>query len=211
MSARRHSAPARKRDVRVAKASNAREAVGVLTPGAEIYILTYGQFALLDAIVEILHQTGPARVVVATWTAANADLSRMEQQLSTNAGLITDLRWIVDRSFATRQPAYCAKMRELFGDQCIRTTRTHAKFVTIRNDHWSLAIRTSANLNENPRMESLEISDDDALCSFLENVADDLFDEQPPGVLNGDLPLLAHAPDTHRRPVVAMGVAKVGR
>jgi hypothetical protein len=79
-------------------------------------------------------------------------------------------------------------MRRLFGDACIRTTRSHAKFATIRNDRWAIAVRTSMNLNENPRLENIEISDDPALCGFLESVADDLYADQPTGIFDGELP-----------------------
>ena len=148
----------KKRDIRTAKAGNANNAIGVLTPGCEIFILTFGQFSLLDAISTILDQTGPADVAISTWTAATADLQRSAAILK--RGGIRSLRMIVDRSFLTRQPDYCATMRALFGDESIRTARLHSKFATITNDDWTIAIRTSMNLNENPRLENLEISDD---------------------------------------------------
>lgn len=187
--ARTHKAAARKRDIRAAKTCNARDAIGTLAPGAELYVLTMGQFSIADAIVALTEQTGPVHVTLATWTAADADLHRTAQLLQD--AVFLSLRFLVDRSFITRQPAYCATMRRLFGDDCIRTARTHAKFVTLHNDAWTLAVRTSMNLNENPRMESLEISDDPALCGFLESVADEVFTAQAPGDFNGQLPGLA--------------------
>lgn len=105
---------------------------------------------------------------------------------------------IVDRSFLTRQPGYCAQMRRLFGDECIRTMRSHAKFAVIRNDRWTIAVRTSMNLNTNPRLEQMEISDDPGLADFLTAVADDLWAEQAPGVFDGELPLLASIPSVER-------------
>jgi len=206
--AKAHRAAARKREIRIAKAGNARAAIGPLSPGAEVYILTFGQFSLMDAVVEILRQTGPADVVISTWTAANADLARTAESVR-NADIRT-LRWIVDRSFLTRQPAYCAAMREMFGDESIRTTRSHAKFVTIQNDDWQIAIRTSMNLNENPRLENIEISDDAALCGFMRAVADELFEEAPAGDFGRGLPILEAINDstTPRHP--AMGKAAVG-
>ena len=144
----------RKRSVRAARTGNARDAIGTLEPGCEIYCLTYGQFSLIDALVALLEQTGPADVVLATWTAAQADLRRAATLMQQDSGQIRSLRMIVDRSFLTRQPEYCATMRELFGDAAIRTARSHAKFMAIRNDRWNLAVRTSMNLNENPRLEN---------------------------------------------------------
>jgi hypothetical protein len=44
-----------------------------------------------------------------------------------------------------------------------------------------VAIRTSMNLNENPRLESIEVSDDPALAGFLLSVVDELWAEESPG------------------------------
>lgn len=206
--ARSHRRTIESRDIRAAKKGNAREAIGTLEHGCEIYVLTYGQFSLMDALVAILEQTGPAEVVVSSWTAGSADLTRSARLLESAA--ITDLRFVVDRSFLTRQPEYCAKMRRLFGDNCIRTTRSHCKFATIQNDAWQIAVRTSMNLNENPRLENLEISDDPALCEFMRRVADDLFREQEPGVFDGELPELASVKNVERAGIVQMGRAKAG-
>lgn len=201
--AQSHRREPKTRDVRGAKTGSAREAIGVLAPGSEVYILTFGQFSLMDAIVAVLDQTGPADVTISTWTAANADLSKTAQLVE--RATIRRLRMIVDRSFVTRQPGYCAHMRKLFGDECIRTARTHAKFVAVRNERWGVAIRTSMNLNENPRLENIEISVDDGLCSFLERVSDGLFAEQSAGAMDGGLPILAAIANVDRVGGVSTG------
>lgn len=199
MKAQTHRAPIRRRRiVRACKTGTATEAIGTLTPGCEIFTLTYGQFSLIDALCAILEQTGPAHVTVATWSAAEADLRRAERLLST--AKISSMRYIVDRSFATRQPEYCQAMRTLFGDDCIRTARAHSKWATITNDRWTLAIRTSMNLNHNPRLENIEISDDPELHDFLKTAADDLFTEQQPGSFNAELPKMESLEDTRPEP-----------
>jgi len=104
---------------------------------------------------------------------------------------ILSMRFIVDRSFLTRVPQYCADMRFLFGDSCIRTGRTHAKFATIHNDEWTIALRTSMNLNHNARSENFELSDDPELFAFLKQVCDDIFNEVDEGdMTRSPLPLL---------------------
>lgn len=192
------------RDIRTAKYGSAREAVGDLVADCEIYVLTYGQFSLIDALVAILDQTGPAYVDLATWTAASADLRTMARLLEGAA--IGRMRYVVDGSFLTRQPEYCTVMRDLFGDDCIRTTKMHGKFATIRNAEWSLAIRTSMNLNTNPRLENIEISDDPALCAFLTTIVDEIYSEQPVGLFDQTLPKLESLPNT-----TVIGGVQVGR
>lgn len=186
------------REVREARSESAVRALAGLESGAELLVMTFGQFSLIDALWALLRQTGPADVSIATWTAAGADTTRAEQFL--RDGRIRSIRWLVDRSFETRQPAYCATLRSLFGDETIRTTRSHAKFATIRNDQWSLGIRSSMNLNNNPRLETFEVSDDPVMADFLDGIFDEVFAGQPPGVMNGELP-----------PVVSVASIEAGR
>jgi hypothetical protein len=189
------------REVRDARRLAAREAVGELVPGLEVFIFTHGQFSLIDALFWLVEQTGPADVTLSTWTAAAADLTTAAKMVERSK--IRSLRFLVDRSFLTRQPEYCGEMRRLFGDRCIRTTRTHAKFATIRNEAWNLAVRTSMNLNTNPRLENFEVSDDPEFAAFLERVADEVFEVQAEGSFSGELPFL--------EPSIEVGYARFSR
>lgn len=155
------------------------DAVGPIEPGCEIFGLSKGQFSLIDIIEHCLSATGPADVTLSTWTAAGADLGFAYGMM--RDGRIRKFQIIVDFSFPTRQPEYCAALRERFGDDCIRVTKTHAKFVVIRNEDWSIVIRSSMNLNENRRLESFEISDHPGMADFLLDVARRLFESQEDG------------------------------
>ncbi|MEZ6068290.1 MAG: hypothetical protein R3B90_21830 [Planctomycetaceae bacterium] len=154
-------------------ARTAAGAIGAIEPGMELYCLTMGKFSLIDVIEHVLASTGPADVVVSTWTAAAADIGFANRLLVD--GRLLSLRFVVDYSFPFRQPAYCAALREAFGDDAIRATKNHAKFVLIRNAEWSIVVRTSMNLNECRRLESLEVSDDAELAAWLSDVVDRLF------------------------------------
>ena len=165
-----------KRSIDHCLSDNAHVAIGKLSPGCEIFCLTKGQFSLINMIVALLDQTGPAHVDVATWTAAKREIDSAHSLLKT--GRILKLRFLVDFSFPRRQPKYCAQLRARFGDDSIRVTKTHAKFILVRNDTWNLVVRTSMNLNKNARLEVLEISDDPLFAQFLLSVVDELFDSQ---------------------------------
>lgn len=169
----------RQRSIRAAKLGAAHDAIGPITKRCEIYVLTFGQFSLIDTLIHILDATGPAAVDISTWTAAHAHLDRSAKLLA-NANILK-IRFLVDRSFIKRQAAYCEHMRALFGDDCIRVCKNHSKFLTVRNDDWDIAVRTSMNLNENPRLENLEISDDRRLAGFLTAVVDDIFADHSAG------------------------------
>jgi hypothetical protein len=178
----------RHRTTRAFRHESAKVALDGIEPGVEIVCLTYGQFSLIDAITVLLEQTGPADVTISTWSAAHADLEHARTFLDN--GLIRSIRFAVDRSFVNRQPEYCRSLVKIYGPDCIRSTRLHSKFVIIRNDRWNIAVRTSMNLNENPRLELIEVSDDPGLAGFLQAEVDRLFAQQPPGVFAGDLDAL---------------------
>lgn len=160
-------------------AVSAADAIGEISHGCEIFGVNKGKFSLIDIITHCLATTGPADLTVATWTAAGADMKFAHALL--RDGRIRGIRFIVDWSFLTRQPEYCAAMRERFGDAAIRATKMHAKFVTIRNEEWSIAIRSSMNLNENRRLETFEISDDPRLTDYLDELVAELFADDPAG------------------------------
>lgn len=181
------------RSVRVAKIATATEAIGTIEKNTDTFILTYGQFSLIDAVVAILDQIGPAHVSLSTWTAAHAHLERSAELLG-SADLLS-FRMIVDRSFQSRQPEYHHHMIELFGAECIRAIRTHAKFIVLRNEHFSVVCRTSMNLNENPRLENIEISEDDDFARFFESIVDEVFREVPAGS-NSSTPKLNGIPES---------------
>lgn len=201
--ARAHARAKRDRDKRVVRVANARTALSGLDHDTELYVLTFGQFSLLDAITAILDVTGPASVTISTWTAATADLSRAEGFL--RDGRIMRLRFLVDRSFLTRQPGYARQLVEAFGVDAVRTTRTHAKFATVTNDEWGVAVRTSMNMNENPRLEHIEVGDDPGLCGFLNGVVEEIWETEPAG-LGGSRGL----PVVSERGPSSVGVSGVG-
>jgi hypothetical protein len=152
---------------------NCADMIGPISPGCEIYCLQRGQFSLIDLLEHLLGQTGPADLIVSTWTAAGADIDYARRFLDDDR--VRSCRWLVDFSFPARQPGYCAALRDRFGDGNIRATKNHAKFLLVRNERWNLAVRTSMNLNENRRLESVEISDDPDLAGWLQTVVDDIF------------------------------------
>lgn len=169
-----HKAKApRKRAIRECFGGDARIAIGDISPGCEIFGFNKGQFSLMDVIVALLDQTGPATIDLSTWTAANADIRHAYQFLE--SGRITGARWVVDVSFPTRQRDYWMALLERFGPDAIRLTRTHAKFCVIRNADWNIVLRSSMNLNKNPRFENFEISDDSDFADYFTDVVNEIF------------------------------------
>jgi len=167
----------RKRSIdRAFNGESAKKAIGEIKHGCEIYGFTKGQFSLIDVIEHCLTHTGPADVFIATWSAAAGDIQRAHKFL--NNGKILSLKFLVDYSFQSRKPEFCKELVSTFGADAIRVTVTHAKYVLITNDEWNLVIRTSMNLNYNPRFENFEISDDKELALFQQAIVSEIWGNQ---------------------------------
>ncbi|MHC4892237.1 MAG: hypothetical protein ACYTFV_02525 [Planctomycetota bacterium] len=141
--------------------------------------MTKGQFSLLDLIRAVLRQTGPAHVALSTWSSGIRDIENAAWLLE--SGQIQSLRMLTDRSFATRQPSYCTRLVAAFGNDAIRATNVHAKFALITNDRWSIAIRSSMNLNRNKRWEQFDLDDDATIVAHFERLITEMERVMPAG------------------------------
>jgi hypothetical protein len=168
-----HRSKPRKRRIIANGCATAADMIGPIEPGCEIFGLTGGQFSFIDILEHCLNQIGPAHCVIATWTASHANIEKALR--FTNDNRLQSCRWLVDRSFKTRKPDLCKHLVDTFGKDCIRTASSHAKFLLLWNDDWNIAIRTSMNLNQNPRVENFEISDDRMLLEYMRNLCDSVF------------------------------------
>jgi hypothetical protein len=146
--------------------------VELLEPGGRLFGFTRGEFSLLDLLRALLAKTGPADVVLATWTTGIRDAESAAWLL--DSGRIRSLLILTDRSFPSRQPAYCARLVALFGAGAIVCTNNHAKFATIRNERWSVVVRSSMNLNRNRRFEQFDVDDDAAMADFVGGLVADV-------------------------------------
>lgn len=156
-----------------------KDIIGNITKGCEIFGLTKGQISLIEIVEYVLSFTGPSNVVVWTWTASKRSIEKIKT--FSRSGMIKDLKFVIDPSFKARKPEFCDDLVEKFGQECVRTFRNHAKFILIGNDDWNMVIRTSMNLNQNPRLEYIEISDCDVMYNFMNDIAMEVFKKIPVG------------------------------
>lgn len=146
--------------------------------------MTMGDFSLIDIIHSTLKQTGPATVVIATWSAGIKDAHQVTWMVDTN--LITNLHLLTDHSYKTRQSKYAASIEDLFGKEKIRTSEMHAKFVLIGNDEYNVAIMSSMNLNANKTCELFEIVEDADVYGFLKDFVLHHFDNMEQGFVSSN-------------------------
>lgn len=152
------------------------QAIAGLTHDNEIYGFTKGQFSLLQLLESAMETTGPVELVISTWTAARHEIQRL-QELQ-RLGSILSSKWLVDLTFARRDPEAANQIRLAFGADAIRVAQTHSKFALFTNERWKLVLRTSMNLNMNPRFEDFTISHDPELHAFLTRIVTDIWTRQ---------------------------------
>lgn len=152
------------------RGESASRCIGTIEPGCEIFGITKGDFSMIDILRHVMSEIGPCRIDIGTWTAAAADIQIAFDLLKSDD--ILGMRWIVDRSFPQRQERYYMALLERFGQDCVRLARFHAKFILMENDRFSVAIRTSMNLNLNRRIEFYEISEGTEISGFLREIVD---------------------------------------
>jgi len=164
----------RNRQVSMIRKASAAEAIaGLELGGVDVYGLTSGQFSLLELIEAVLDVTGPAELVLSTWTAAPSDGLKIKELL--DAGKLTAVRFVLDISFHTRRQGVALNMAGTFGEDCFRYCKTHSKFFLVTNERWRLVCKTSMNLNMNRRNEDFDLTQDAALYEFLRSYVDQLF------------------------------------
>lgn len=210
-----HLRPAKRVRARFSKVASARDTIAGFGHDMDVAGLTFGQFSLIDLIQAALEISGPADVAISTWSAGFYDIEAAEN-FRTN-GLLRSVRFVMDAASMKKGQASAHDVAELFGEDAIRTTRTHAKFALVCNDEWSIVITSSMNLNLNPRCEQFEMTDDRDRAGMFSAFVDELFRELPAGgarATNGDqsMPTLFGLDAVQPNLGVAVGrVAAVGR
>ena len=159
---------------------SAEQALDGLDRETELFGFTKGQFSLSDLIKAALAHTGPADFCLSTWTANRQEALELGEMKK--AGAIRSMRWLVDLTFVRRDPQAAHAVREIFGADAIRVASVHSKFATFGNEKWKLVIRTSMNLNMNPRSEDFTIAHDPPLFDFLQAMLAKVWTHQPRGV-----------------------------
>jgi len=157
------------------RGESASRCIGKITSGCEIFGLTKGDFSMIDILRHIAAEIGPCKIDIGTWTAAKSDIAQAEKMLDDKN--ITAMRWLVDRSFPARQPEYYQSLLAKFGRDSVRLARFHAKYILLENDDYSVAVRTSMNLNMNKRIEFYEISEGTPISGYFREVTDQHFSQ----------------------------------
>lgn len=158
------AAPAARRTRAVESFGNAASCIGPVAADMSLFAITRGQFSMLDALLHVLDQVGPAKITLWTWTIAEYEVDVMCRLI--DDGRITSGTLIINGerpkifSEANHTQNIVAKWRDKFGPDSIRNVMNHSKIATVETAAGlRVLLRGSMNLNFNPRFEQLDITE----------------------------------------------------
>lgn len=171
----RSSSPAGRRKTAVESFKNAAETIGTCEAGMSLFAITRGQWSMIDAVLHVLDQVGPAAVSLWTWTVAE-----YEVQVLTRLRIderVTSGRLVIDHGARNKNAAIIADWKQNFGDDSVRYVVNHAKIATVETaGGLKFLLRGSMNLNFNPRFEQFDITEGGPEFDLIQSIELDLPD-----------------------------------
>lgn len=158
----------------LARKEAAKDFLFPLQKGTHRFGFSKGHFSLIDVIDGLVKAFPNGDMALSTWTAARADLTGLQDLIASQT--VNSFRLLIDSTFATRQPALLANLRKHYGAESVRITKNHAKFVLYKTPDLKIVIRTSMNLNFNPRFEDIDVSESPELYDFIDNILNQFFE-----------------------------------
>lgn len=126
-----------------------KDALGKLEQETVVHIPSFGSWSLHNVLDELLNQTGPAEVLICTWTIAEEPARKLVKWHS--EGRITKFGLLVSDRIKTEKPKAFQLMQAYF--DCIKLVKLHAKILVISNANWQVCVVSTANLSNNNRIE----------------------------------------------------------
>lgn len=167
------SSPAVRRKSAVESFGCAALAIGQVEAGMSLFCITRGQWSMIDAVLHVLDQVGPATVSLWTWTVAEYEvqvLSRLRQDRRVTGG-----RLVIDAGARTKNAGIIAEWKSSFGDGSVRYVTNHSKIARIESaSGLKLLLRGSMNLNFNPRFEQFDITEGGPDFDLVESIEAEL-------------------------------------
>lgn len=157
------AAPSARRTRAVESFGTAAACIGEVTKGMALFAVTRGQFSMIDAVLAVLAQVGPARLTLWTWTIADYEVDVCVNLI--NDGRITSGELIINGerpklfTEANTTGKIIDKWRARFGPLSVKNVMNHSKIATVETADFRLLLRGSMNLNFNPRFEQLDITE----------------------------------------------------
>lgn len=146
--------------------------LGQVEHGLNKHFYTRGAFDLVQLVLYILRQTGPADVVISSYSIAEQTLKTLKRMVE--QGEITSIRFLIDNRVRSISPKPFDVMVNSFPG-CYRCLALHAKVALISNSEWKITVIGSQNATHNPKLERGIIHTDPKIFTFDEEVLNEEF------------------------------------
>jgi hypothetical protein len=151
-----------------------------LQSGACIHYINSGQWSLHELLSWILKFTGPADVMVTSFSLSETAIRSFINLIDT--GYIRSLKCLFDVS--TKKNKFDLLMFAQNVSGKIYLNNNHAKFILVENDDHSVVVNSSANLTVNRRFEAGMIAADQELVTEFAKTIKEIFSQSI--ILNPD-------------------------
>lgn len=148
--------------------------LGIIRQGADKHFYSNGAFNLVQLMLYVLRQTGPAHVFLSTYSIAEDSIATLHRYV--DSGRILSIRFLIDNRVRSISPKPFAHLIASFPD-CYRCTSLHAKVALISNDCWHISIVGSQNATHNPKLERGIIHTSPEIWQFDNTIMYDQFDK----------------------------------
>ena len=123
-----------------------------------------------EVLEQILQQTGPADIVVSTFSTAEEFLTKVHRLRS--KGLISSAILYTDHKAAEKTAKILTMVRNVFDE--VYFVRNHSKIMIIKGYAYNVVVLTSQNQTRGNRLESYTIFADNCYLSDIEGVLEQL-------------------------------------
>lgn len=145
--------------------------IGRIVTGETIHFYSRANFNLVRLILYVLEQTGPAHLMMTSYSFSQKSIESLLNRKS--KGQLLSVRLLVDNRVKVMSPKPFQMLSNSFDYKCISV---HAKVALIYNDDFKISIVTSQNATDNPKLERGTIYTDTEVFNFDFNVLNNEFE-----------------------------------
>lgn len=150
------------------------EGLGQILQGQEKHFYSKGAFNLVQLVLYLLKQTGPAHVFLSSYSIAEDSLAALRRR--EEKGELLSIRFLIDNRVRTISPKPFAYLATAFEGK-YRCCALHAKVALLWNSAWHIAVITSMNATHNPKLERGIIYTSKEVFDFDLKTLSDEFDQ----------------------------------
>lgn len=126
------------------------EGLGQLCQGKAKHYYSSGAFNLIQLVLYILRQTGPAHLFLATYSISDRSITTLRNHV--DDGQVLSIRFLIDNRVRSISPKPFDHLLTAFPGQT-RCRTLHAKVALVWNDDWHISVVGSQNATHNPKLE----------------------------------------------------------